>query len=78
MLLNSKVGRVAIAAAIGLVFSAGCATQQPNDTTALNQPYPGLEVTTDIIRSGPPTGPVQWLGAADQPNQEYWSVEAIE
>jgi hypothetical protein len=76
IILKSKIGRVALAAAVGGIISAGCATQQPQNM-AEGYPQPVVEQTIDLSRTGPSTHPGWWDGAYDL-NQQWWNIESFE
>jgi hypothetical protein len=68
-----KLGKLTLAALLGSLLWAGCASTA-NDQTAETQ---GVEQTVDVGRVGPQTNPERSTGLYD-PFQSEWSVESIE
>jgi hypothetical protein len=68
-----KLGKLTLAAVLGSLLWAGCASTA-NEQTA---EQPGVEQTVDVGRTGPQTNPAYSSGLYD-PYQSEWSVESIE
>jgi len=73
---RSKIGRVALAAAIGSLITVGCANEQLFEPAGTVPRTPTVESTIDLSRTGPSTSPETWNGARGP--SVWWNIESFE